>query len=105
MNMDFGSPDSGTGGARRAHKAPHEPGRWVTFHTWHAGAACVNPAVYIAIRATGDKAWFGWPTSEKVEAEVAAWFAAGNLDEEKAAVARLNKAALEDGIYGLTGFS
>ena len=31
------------------------------FHTWHAGADCVNPAAYIAIRATGEKAWFGWP--------------------------------------------
>jgi peptide/nickel transport system substrate-binding protein len=104
MNVDFVATDWGTVGARRAQKAPHSQGGWEMFHTWHAGADCVNPAVYIAIRATGDKAWFGWPTSEKVEAEVAAWFAAGNLDEEKAAVSRLNKAALEDVIYAPTGF-
>jgi peptide/nickel transport system substrate-binding protein len=104
MNVDFVATDWGTVGARRAQKAPHNQGGWEMFHTWHAGADCVNPAVYIAIRATGDKAWFGWPTSEKVEAEVAAWFAAGNLDEEKAAVSRLNKAALEDVIYAPTGF-
>ena len=36
--------------------------------------------------------------------EVTAWFEAKNLDEEKAAVARLNKAALEDVVYAPTGF-
>ena len=46
----------------------------------------------------------GWPTSEAVEKEVLAWFDAKNLDEEKAAVKRLNKAALEDVIYAPTGF-
>jgi peptide/nickel transport system substrate-binding protein len=39
-----------------------------------------------------------------VEKEVTAWFAAKNLDEEKAAVGRLNKSALEDVIYAPTGF-
>jgi peptide/nickel transport system substrate-binding protein len=74
------------------------------FHTWHAGADCANPASYIAVRGTGDKAWFGWPDSPEVEKEVAAWFAAKNLGEEKAAVARLNKAAMDDVIYVPTGF-
>jgi peptide/nickel transport system substrate-binding protein len=104
MNVDFVATDWGTVGARRAQKAPHNQGGWEMFHTWHAGADCMNPAVYIAIRGTGDKAWFGWPKSEKVEAEVAAWFVAKNLDEEKAAVARLNRAALDDVIYAPTGF-
>ena len=35
------------------------------FHSWHAGADCINPAVYIAIRGNGDKAWFGWPDSRR----------------------------------------
>jgi peptide/nickel transport system substrate-binding protein len=74
------------------------------FHTWHAGADCVNPAVYIAVRATGDTAWFGWPKDENVEKEVDAWFTAKNLDEEKAAIKRLNKAALETVVYAPTGF-
>ena len=34
------------------------------FHSWHAGSDCINPAVYIAIRANGDGAWFGWPKDE-----------------------------------------
>jgi peptide/nickel transport system substrate-binding protein len=104
MNVDFVATDWGTVGARRAQKTPHNQGGWEMFHTWHAGADCINPAVYPAIRANGDKAWFGWPNSPAAEKEVTAWFEAKNLDEEKAAVARLNKAALEDVIYAPTGF-
>jgi peptide/nickel transport system substrate-binding protein len=74
------------------------------FHTWHAGADCINPAPYTAIRANGDKAWFGWPNSPGSEQEVTAWFEAKNLDEEKAAIGRLNKAALDDVVYAPTGF-
>jgi peptide/nickel transport system substrate-binding protein len=104
MNVDFVATDWGTVGSRRAQKTPPGQGGWEVFHTWHAGADCVNPAVYNAIRANGDKAWFGWPTSPAVETEVTAWFEAKNFDEEKAAVNRLNKAALEDVIYAPTGF-
>ncbi len=75
------------------------------FHTWHAGADCINPAAYIAIRANGDNAWFGWPTAcRKSRPRCDAWFAAKNLDEEKAAIARLNKAALDNVVYAPTGF-
>jgi len=79
-------------------------GGWQMFHTWHAGAVCIDPSSYTAIRANGDKAWFGWPTSAKVEAEITAWYEARNFDEEKAAIARLNKAAFEDVVYAPTGF-
>jgi len=44
------------------------------------------------------------PRVHPCEKEVTAWFDAKNLDEEKAAVARLNKAALDDVIYAPTGF-
>src|SRR6266403_1290629 len=104
MNVDFVATDWGTVGSRRAQKTPPGQGGWQVFHTWHAGADCVNPAVYNAIRGNGDKAWFGWPTSAGVEKEVLAWFEAKNLDEEKAAVNRLNRAALEDVVYAPTGF-
>src|SRR3989440_2950197 len=104
MNVDFVATDWGTVGQRRALKSPPGQGGWGMFHTWHAGADCVNPAVYIAIRATGDGAWFGWPNVPSVEMEVNAWFEAKNLEEEKAAVKRLNKAALDNVVYAPTGF-
>jgi peptide/nickel transport system substrate-binding protein len=104
MNVDFAAVDWGTNAARRAQKTPPGQGGWQVFHTWHAGAACIDPSSYTAIRANGDKAWFGWPTSAKVEAEITGWYEARNLEEEKAAIARLNKAALEDVVYAPTGF-
>ncbi len=74
------------------------------FHTWHSGADCINPAPYTAIRANGDKAWFGWPDSPEVENEISNWFAAKNLAEEKAAIDKVNKAAVDFVVYAPTGF-
>jgi len=104
MNVDFVATDWGTVGARRAVKTPPGQGGWHMFHTWHSGAGCINPAPNFWVRANGDGAWFGWPKSDAVETEVTAWFDARDLEEEKAAVRRLNKAAFEDVIYAPTGF-
>ncbi|MFI4996578.1 MAG: ABC transporter substrate-binding protein [Hyphomicrobiales bacterium] len=96
VNVDFVAADWGTVLARRAQKSPPGQGGWQMFHTTLAGTDCTNPATYPQIRANGDAAWFGWPNIPQVEAEVAAWFEAKSLDEEKAAAMRLNKAALDD---------
>ncbi|MDO9708252.1 ABC transporter substrate-binding protein [Paracraurococcus lichenis] len=104
FNVDFVATDWGTTGQRRAMKNPVGQGGWSMFHSWHAGADCINPAVYIAIRGNGEKAWFGWPDIPAVETEVANWFDAPNLEAEKAAIARLNKAAVENVLYVPTGF-
>ena len=45
-----------------------------------------------------------WPDSPQVEAEIAAWFDAKTLDEEKAAARRLNKAALDHVVHAPLGF-
>jgi peptide/nickel transport system substrate-binding protein len=103
MNVDFVATDWGTVGARRAVKTPPGQGGWNMFHTWFAGGDCMNPAV-TWIRANGDKAWFGWPDIPEVEAQVMAWFDAKTLDEEKAAMRKLNKAAMESVVYAPTGF-
>ena len=104
MNVQYEALDWGTVGQRRAKKEPPGQGGWHIFHTWHAGADCINPAAYTAIRANGDKAWFGWPDVPAVETEVTNWFAAKHIAEEKAALGRLNKAAVENVVYAPTGF-
>jgi peptide/nickel transport system substrate-binding protein len=104
MNVDFAALDWGTVGARRAQKTPPGQGGWQMFHTWHAGADCISPAPYNAVRANGDKAWFGWPNGPEVESEIASWFEAKSLDEEKAAIKRVNKAALDFVVFAPTGF-
>jgi peptide/nickel transport system substrate-binding protein len=104
MTVDFVATDWGTVGQRRASKSLPGQGGWGMFHTWHAGADCANPAAYIALRANGEKAWFGWPDVPEVEKEVAAWFTAKDLNEEKAVIGRLNKAAMDQVVYVPTGF-
>jgi peptide/nickel transport system substrate-binding protein len=104
MNVDFIATDWGTVGARRAQKSPPGQGGWQMFHTWHAGADCINPAPYTALRANGNAAWFGWPDSPPLEAEIASWFAAKSLAEEQASMRKINKAALDFVVYAPTGF-
>ena len=91
--------DWGTVGQRRASKEPPDKGGWNIFHTWHAGADCVNPAPYIALDCSGDTAWFGWPKSELVQEKIAAWYAAPDLAAEKAVIARAQQGG--DGTRGL----
>jgi peptide/nickel transport system substrate-binding protein len=105
MNVDFVATDWGTVGQRRAKKDAPSAGGWNMFHTWHSGADCVNPAGYTAVRANGEKAWFGWPDVPAVETEVTNWFEAKTLDEEKAAISRLNKAAMENVVFAPIGLS
>jgi peptide/nickel transport system substrate-binding protein len=104
MNVDFVATDWGTVGQRRASKEPPERGGWHMFHSWHAGADFVSPAANIGIRSNGAGAWFGWPDSPEVEAEVAAWYAATDEAGEKAAMDRLNRAAMQHVPHAPTGF-
>jgi peptide/nickel transport system substrate-binding protein len=104
MNVDFVATDWGTVGQRRASKAPPGQGGWHIFHTWHAGADCIAPASYNAIRGNGDGAWFGWPTSAATEAAVAKWLEAATPAQEKAAYEEINRAAMTDVVYIPNGF-
>jgi peptide/nickel transport system substrate-binding protein len=104
MTVDFVATDAGTVVARRAQKSAPGQGGWQMFHFSPQGADCTNPATNRAIRANGDDAFFGWPNNPQVEAEVAAWFDAKTLDEEKAIVRRLNKAALDHVVYAPLGW-
>lgn len=104
MNVDYQALDWGTVGARRAKKDPPGQGGWHIFHSWHAGADCVNPAPYTALDCSGDTAWFGWPKSDAVQAGIAKWYEAPDLAAEKVAMAELNKTAMDFVVFGPTGF-
>jgi peptide/nickel transport system substrate-binding protein len=104
INVEYVALDWGTVGQRRAKKEKPSEGGWNIFHTWHAGADCVNPAPYIALDCSGDTAWFGWPKSEAVQSKITEWYAAPDIATEKKIVAELNKAAMEHVVYLPTGF-
>src|SRR5215813_3465801 len=65
--VDFQANDWGTLITRRASKEPLDKGGWSIFHTWAAAPDLFSPAVNIPLRGNGDKAWFGWPTDDKIE--------------------------------------
>ncbi len=104
MNVDYVATDWGTTGTIRARKDPVDKGGWNIFHTWHAGADCINPAPYTALDAGGDKAWFGWPKSDAVQKGIADWYAAPDEAAEKKAIVDINKASFENVTYIPTGF-
>jgi peptide/nickel transport system substrate-binding protein len=104
MTVDYVATDWGTVGQRRASKNPPGQGGWGMFHTWHSGSDCASPVGYIALRTNGDNAWFGWPDNPAIEKDLAAWYDAKTLEEEKAIISRVNKASMEHVTYVPTGF-
>jgi peptide/nickel transport system substrate-binding protein len=95
MTVDFAAVDWGTVVARRGQKNVPSKGGWHMYHTSVYGVDWIYPTSPF-IQAAGTAAIDGWAKSPQVEAEIANWFAAGTLDDEKAAAGRLNEAALNE---------
>ncbi|WP_158744142.1 ABC transporter substrate-binding protein [Acidisphaera sp. L21] len=104
MKVDYQAVDWGTQGARRASKAAPDKGGWNIFFTWSPGATTINPAGYSALDAGGDTAWFGWPKSDEVQADIATWYDAPDEKAQQAAMDATNKASMEVVTYIPTGF-
>jgi peptide/nickel transport system substrate-binding protein len=102
--VDYQAMDWGTMTARRASMKPPSEGGWNIFHTWTAGADASSPATYPHIYCTGKKAWFGWPSSDEVQADIGAWYAAPNAAVERGAAATLNAALIAEAPFIPTGF-
>ncbi len=79
FNVDFQTLEWGTVVARRASKETIDKGGWNIFFTYLGGTGNISPATMLAARGNGDKAWFGWPTSDKMEALRDTWFEAPDL--------------------------
>jgi len=102
LKVDYAAVDWGTVVARRTQKAPPAQGGWQIYHTGLAGADCIDPTNKL-MRASGELAQNGWPSSPQVEADAAAWFDAKTLDAEKAIAHRLNRDALDHVVYAPLG--
>jgi peptide/nickel transport system substrate-binding protein len=103
INVDFAAVDWGTVVARRAQKKPPKDGGWHMFHTSIYGVDAVVPTSPFLV-ADGKSPVNGWAKSPAVETEIAAWFDATTLDQEKALAGRLNKAFLDDVVYAPLGW-
>jgi peptide/nickel transport system substrate-binding protein len=98
VNVDYAAVDWGTVVARRAQKAPPNQGGWNMYITGFYGVDNIDPTNKM-IRSNGDLSVNGWSSSPAVEAEVTAWYAATNVDDEKQIARRLNKAAFDHVVY------
>ena len=103
LNVELQSMDWGTLVTRRASKEPLDKGGWNIFPTGWVGADTLDPSNNVMLRANGDKAWFGWPTDDKLEALRAQWLKAEALDERKKLAAALQQRAFEVVPYIPTG--
>ena len=102
MNVDFAAVDFGTMVARRAQNKPPRDGGWHLYHSNPYGVDLAAPTS-VFLRADGKTAINGWANNPAVESELAAWFDATTLEDEKAVARRLNKAALDDVLFAPLG--
>jgi peptide/nickel transport system substrate-binding protein len=103
LNVDLQAMDWGTLITRRTSKEPVDKNGWSIFFTWLVGPDMINPALNFPLRANGEKAWFGWPTDEKIEALRNDWLAAPDLAAQKKVAAALQEEAFIDVPYIPTG--
>ncbi len=103
FNVDYQAMDWGTVVQRRSVKAPPGKGGWNVFFTFLGGTGNILPAADIAIRANGDKAWFGWPDNPKQQALLTSWFAAPDLAAQHAICRQLQEGFFQDPSFGPLG--
>ena len=99
MTVDYQSVDFGTLTERRVSKKPSAQGGWNAFCIGTAGIDLANPATHPGLRANGDHAYYGWPTSPKLEALHDAWFDAPDIVEQKRIAREIQAQAFEDVPY------
>ena len=96
LNVDLQATDWGSVIQRRASKAPVDQGGWSTFITTLTGADMSSPASNLAMRGSGQNAWFGWPTAPGLERLRDSWLAATDPVAQRAIAADIQKQAFVD---------
>ena len=95
INVDVLAADQGGIIRRRENKGPVEEGGWSVFFAVLPGLDLATPAGP-ALRATGETAWFGWPSSQRLEALRQDWLAAPELESRQRICADMQRQAWID---------
>ncbi len=98
MKVDLAAVDWGTVSARITQKSPPSQGGWQMLIIAYYGVDFADPTGRL-LRADGNTAGNGWANNPQIEAEIAAWYNATSLDEEKTIVRRLNRLAVDHVLY------
>ena len=99
MNVDYQALDWGTVVQRRASKKPPAQGGWNALCTGFAGLDFSTPATHLPLRGNDGQAWFGWPTSPKIEELRDAWLDTPDPAAQKQLAAQIQAQAFEDVPY------
>jgi peptide/nickel transport system substrate-binding protein len=94
MNVELQVSDWGTLLARRASKEPVEKNGWSIFHTLFMGPDLATPAG-APLAASGDKAWFGWPSDPALERLRDQWFDAADAATSRRLADAIQRQALQ----------
>ena len=90
FNLDIHSMDWGTAIVRRENRQPADKGGWSALCTTANGLDMQTPLLHF-LRTTGQKAWFGWTDSPKIEELRAAWVDAPDLAAQKRVAAEIQR--------------
>jgi peptide/nickel transport system substrate-binding protein len=88
--------DWGTVLQRRANKGPIDHGGWSAMIALFSATEFSTPAGNVLLRGNGNDAWFGWPTSPRLEALREAWFDAADLAAQKQIAASIQEQFFQD---------
>jgi peptide/nickel transport system substrate-binding protein len=83
FNAESATSDWGTVLQRRGNKGPVDQGGWSALVVLFGGMDVANPGGHPLLRANGENAWFGWPSSPKLEALRDDWFDAPDLPAQQ----------------------
>jgi peptide/nickel transport system substrate-binding protein len=99
MNVDYVSADWGTVVQRRASKEPVERGGWSVFCTGWEGLNLSDPGGHYPVMGNGQAAWFGWPTSPRIEQLRTDWFEALDAAAQRRATDAIQLAVWDEAPY------
>jgi len=99
LKVDLQAMDWGTAIQRRNNQDAPSAGGWSVAFTGITGSNNLDPAGHLALRGNGKQAWFGWPTSEKIEQLRTQWFDAPDVAAQKKICEAIQLQAFEDVPY------
>ena len=99
LNLDFQASDWGTMVTRRNNRGPVDGGGWSAFCTSWEGLNLADPGAHAPIGGQGDKGWFGWYASQKMEDLRSAWFDAPDLATQKKIAEQIQLLVWEEAPY------
>ena len=93
VNVELQAMDWATLTSRRSSKNPPEEGGWSIFHT-RTPSDTASPATHTQI-ATGETAWFGWPSDERIEELRIAWGKEPDPEKRRQILEQMHELAMD----------